>query len=129
MGRIVRYRLDPANPPRISPETEARLDAMTDEELTANALSDPDNPPLTEVEIQHFRRVLWLRRVREATGLDQAAFAHRFGFDAQRLADLELGLAEPDEATEAFFALIEKDPDEAAALVAQRRAVKAVAAD
>lgn len=26
----------------------ARVDAMTDEELTANALSDSDNPPLSE---------------------------------------------------------------------------------
>lgn len=26
----------------------ARVDAMTDEELTANALSDPDNPPLDD---------------------------------------------------------------------------------
>lgn len=129
MGRIVRYVLDPANPPRISPETEARLDAMTDEELTANALSDPDNPPLTEAEIKHVQRVHWLRRVRAATGLGQAAFAERFGFEAERLAGLELGLLKPDGATEAFFALIEKDADEAASLVAARRAVGAVAAE
>lgn len=33
----------------------ARVDAMTDEELTANALADPNNPPLTEEEFQDMR--------------------------------------------------------------------------
>src|SRR4051794_20695474 len=43
---VVRFVLDPANPPRLTPERQARLEAMTDEELTQNALDDPDNPPL-----------------------------------------------------------------------------------
>lgn len=29
----------------------ARLDAMTEEEIEANALSDPDNPPLTDEQL------------------------------------------------------------------------------
>lgn len=29
----------------------ARIDAMTEEEIEANALSDPDNPPWTEEEL------------------------------------------------------------------------------
>ncbi len=48
---IVRRTLDPANPPRMTPEEIARIDAMTDEERTANALADPDNPPLTDDEL------------------------------------------------------------------------------
>jgi putative transcriptional regulator len=36
---------------RYTPKTDrsdwARFDAMTEEEVMANALSDPDNPPLT----------------------------------------------------------------------------------
>jgi putative transcriptional regulator len=36
----------------------ARIDAMTEEELTANALSDPDNPPLTEEELAGIRRIV-----------------------------------------------------------------------
>jgi putative transcriptional regulator len=52
---IVRYTLDPANLPKLSEETKARLDAMTDEELTSNALSDLDNPPLTDEELQFVR--------------------------------------------------------------------------
>jgi len=60
---IVRFTLDPNNPPKLSDETKARLDAMTDEELTANALADPDNPPLTDEEIEIIRAQL---RAREA---------------------------------------------------------------
>ena len=42
---LVKFTLDPKNPPRLTPEQRARLDAMTEEEIEANALSDPDNPP------------------------------------------------------------------------------------
>ncbi len=35
-----------------------RVDAFTDEELHANALSDPDNPPLTDAELKSMRRVV-----------------------------------------------------------------------
>ncbi len=34
-----------------------RLDAMTDEEIEANALGDLDNPPLTDGELARMRRV------------------------------------------------------------------------
>lgn len=48
---VVKLTLDPVNPPKLSEATKARLDAMTDEERSANALSDPDNPPLTDDEL------------------------------------------------------------------------------
>jgi uncharacterized protein (DUF4415 family) len=35
----------------------ARVDAMTDEELTANALSDPDNPPLPDDFFEKAKRM------------------------------------------------------------------------
>lgn len=54
---IVRRRIDPANPPQLSPATRARLDAMTDEEIEQQALDDPDNPPLTDEELAQMRRV------------------------------------------------------------------------
>ena len=48
---IIKARLDRKNPPRLLPETKRRLARMSDEQLTANALSDPDNPPLTKGEL------------------------------------------------------------------------------
>ena len=54
MAKLVRYKLDPKNPPRLSEETKRRLDAMTEEEIEANAAADPDNPPMTEHEADVF---------------------------------------------------------------------------
>jgi len=48
----VKAHLDCKKPPRLSKETKARLDTLTDEQLTANALADPDNPPLTSKELK-----------------------------------------------------------------------------
>jgi putative transcriptional regulator len=47
-----RFTLDPNDPPRLTAAEAARLDALTDEEITAAALSDPDNPPLTDAELE-----------------------------------------------------------------------------
>ena len=60
-----RFTLDPNNPPTMSREARARLDAMTDEEITAAAESDPDNPPLTDEELARIRMA---RRVQIGAG-------------------------------------------------------------
>lgn len=53
---IVRYTLEEARKlPRLT--DGSRADAMTDEELTANALSDPDNPPLPDDFFEKAKRV------------------------------------------------------------------------
>jgi|GEM_PF-2247469 len=80
---IVRYRFHPANPPRMVAEQRARLEAPTDEEITAAAQSDPDNPPLTDQEIA--------RRARDCTSLTQAAFAEAFAVNPWGLRNTEPG--------------------------------------
>lgn len=50
-SEMVRFTLDPANAPELTAEELARLDAMTDAEITAAAESDPDSPPLTAAEL------------------------------------------------------------------------------
>lgn len=47
---IIRKTLAEVRAARLTPEEKARLDAMTDEEITAAALSDPDNPPTSDEE-------------------------------------------------------------------------------
>jgi putative transcriptional regulator len=61
-SEMVRFTLDPANAPELTPEQLARLDAMTEAEITAAAESDPDNPPLTAAELDRMEAV---RRVRQ----------------------------------------------------------------
>ena len=113
---IVRYTCHPANPYRLTPEEEARLDAKTPEEIEANALSDPDNPPLTEEELDR----MWAGRVarvaRRTAGMSQAQFAEAFHINVARLRDLEQGRHTPDRAVVAYLRVIARNP--AAALAA-----------
>lgn len=104
----VRVRLDPANAPRLLQETKEQLDRLTDEEATANARSDPDNPPLTERELERLGAARAVKRARAATGLSQSAFAARFRINPARLRDWEQGRTLPDSAALAYLAVIER---------------------
>lgn len=107
----VRSKLDPKRPPLLSEDTRRRLDRLTDEQLTANALSDPDNPPLTEAELDRVGAARAVKRARIATGLSQSAFAKRFRINAARLRDWEQGRTIPDSAALAYLSVIEKEQD------------------
>lgn len=109
---IVRYKLDPKNPPTLTPEQQARLDAMTDEEITAAALSDPDNPPLTDEEIERFAAARLAKVVRNRLGMTQEQFAERYHISYGRLRDLEQCRNErPDSALVAYLRVIAHDPE------------------
>jgi putative transcriptional regulator len=55
-----------------------RFDALTDAEVHAAALKDPDAQPLTEETLAQMTRVPWARTLRRALGLTQEEFAARF---------------------------------------------------
>src|SRR4051812_2122761 len=59
-----------------------RFDALTDEEVEAAALSDPDNLPLTEEQAARMMRVPNVREIREKLGLSREAFADRFALNS-----------------------------------------------
>ena len=61
---IVRMSAAEARKHRMTPGQRARLHAMTDEEITKAALSDPDNPPLTDEELALFRKARRAQRGR-----------------------------------------------------------------
>ncbi|WP_349370804.1 hypothetical protein [Salinarimonas sp.] len=46
----VRYALEPENPPKLSDETKARLDAMRDEDIAFNDIPELDPAHLRELE-------------------------------------------------------------------------------
>lgn len=56
-GRIFQELDDGTLRPLVSRTDWARVDAMTEEEVEANALSDPHNPPLTAEELQRLKPV------------------------------------------------------------------------
>jgi putative transcriptional regulator len=115
---IVRYKLDPNRRYKLTETERARLDALTDEEITAAALSDPDNPPLTEEELQKMADVRFIRSVRESTGLSQAKFAEVYQINAARLRDLEQGRTRPDSALRAYLTVIAQRPEVVTACLA-----------
>lgn len=102
----------------------ARLDAMTEEEIEANALSDPDNPPISDEELKLFKRVPFAQHVRFLSGFTQKDFSARFGIPLGTLRDWEQGVSEPDAAGMALLTVIHYHPDEvehALKLRAERR--------
>lgn len=89
----------------------SRLDAMTEEEKHAAALSDPDNPPLTEEGWKHMKRVPRTKTLRRALGLTQEEFSTRFHIPIGTLRDWEQGRAEPDQAARAYLTVIASAPE------------------
>jgi len=57
----------------------SRADALTDEEIHAAALSDPDAQPLTEERLKHMKRVPQVKVMRRALRSDGDWPRSRFG--------------------------------------------------
>ncbi len=89
----------------------ARLNAMTDEEIEANALGDPDNPPLTDAELARMRRVPNPREIRTRLNLTQEQFAKRFHLRLGTIRDWEQGKKEPDSAAKVLLRVIDREPE------------------
>ena len=89
----------------------ARLDAMTDEEIHAAALADPDAQPLTDEQLARMRRVSRVKVLRQRLGLTQAEFAGAFHLPLQTLQDWERHRSNPDAPARALLLAIERDPE------------------
>ncbi len=89
----------------------ARLEALTEGEIEANALADPDHPPMTPEELARMRPVPQPRRIRERLGLTQDQFAERFEIPLGTLRDWEQRVSEPDRSARTLLRVIDKDPE------------------
>lgn len=108
---IVRAKLDLKKLPEMSAEQDA-ANAMTDEQITAAALADPDNPPLTDEEIDRLTAARIAKRARSKLALTQAEFAKRYHINYGRLRDIEQGRnVRPDTALIAYLRVIEQEPE------------------
>jgi putative transcriptional regulator len=110
-GTITRFHLDPAKLPALSAEESARLDAMTDEEIEAAALSDPDAQPVTADGLWQFQRVPSAKAIREKLHLTQQQFAETFGLSLGTVRDWEQGRFEPDQAAKTLLKVIACNPE------------------
>jgi putative transcriptional regulator len=97
----------------------ARLRAMTDDEVTAAALSDRDAQPLTPEQLARMRRVSRVKVLRQRLDMTQAQFAAAFHLPITTLRDWEQRRSTPDAPARALLLAIERDPEAMRRLLAE----------
>ena len=118
-SKVVRYSRDalPAD------KTDwVRIDAMTDAEVTAAALSDPDAQPLPPAQLARMRRVSRVKVLRQRLDMTQAEFAEAFHLPITTLRDWEQHRSTPDAPARALLLAIERDPEAMRRLLAETAA-------
>jgi putative transcriptional regulator len=88
-----------------------RVAALTGEQALQNALTDPDNPPLTDDQLARMRRVPDPHEIRQRLGLTQREFSQQFQIALGTLRDWEQGARRPDSAAKAYLRVIAAAPD------------------
>jgi putative transcriptional regulator len=100
----------------------SRIDAMSDEEVVAAALSDPDAQPLAAEQLARMRRVSRVKALRQRLGMTRAEFAEAFHLPTTTLRDWEPRRGTPDAPARALLPAIERDPEVMRRLLANRAA-------
>ena len=83
---------------------------MTDAEIIAAAESDPDNPPLTDAQLERMQPVSEVKQLRWSMGLSQIEFASQFGIPLVMLRDWEQRKSEPDATARVLLRVIKIAP-------------------
>jgi putative transcriptional regulator len=107
---ITRVTMRPCEPLPNGATDWERLDRMTDEEITAAALADPDAQPSSPEQLARMRRVSRVKVLRRRLGMTQAEFARNFHLPIETLRDWEQHRAAPDAPARALLLAIERDP-------------------
>jgi putative transcriptional regulator len=110
-GTLVQVFPDGSTQPLKGRTDWARLAAMTEEEIEANALSDPDNPPATEEQLKFMRRWVNVPELRRRQGLTQEQFSDRYRIPLGTLRDWEQRRREPDGTAKTLLRIIDKYPE------------------
>jgi putative transcriptional regulator len=84
---------------------------MTDVEVHAAAMADPDARPMTPEEWAKARRVPRVKTLRRTLGLTQEEFAARYHIPLGTLRDWEQGRTEPDQPARAYLKVIASNPE------------------
>lgn len=106
-----RVTVKPGDKPPPGATDWARLGSMTDDEVMAAALSDPDAQPLTSEQLARMRRVSRVKVLRQRLGMTQMQFAEAFHLPLTTLRDWEQHRSTPDAPARALLLAIERDPE------------------
>jgi len=112
---LVEY--DPKKPIEDSGSDWDRVNAMTEDELYAAALADPDAQPLDLLIAQGWKRLVNVKKLRERLGMTQEEFAKTYWIPLGTLRDWEQRRKNADRTAQAYLKVIEKDPKVVAALL------------
>lgn len=95
----------------------AKLDALSDAELHAAALADPDAPPLSDGDPARLTKLVNVKKLRERLGQTQEVFAATYRIPLGTLRDWEQRRKHPDAPARAYLQVIAQDPERVAALL------------
>jgi putative transcriptional regulator len=111
--------------PQIETDTDrAAVEALSEDQLRAGALADPDAQPLpqgneAELSKQGLRRLVNVKKLREELGLTQEAFAATYKIPVGTLRDWEQCRKHPDAPARAYLTIIARDPKAIASLLSE----------
>jgi len=113
---------NPGDPPIKTSTDWSVVEAFTEEQLHANALSDPDSqpiPPGTDEELAKIglHRIPNVKKLRDRLGLTQEAFAATYRIPIGTLRDWEQGRKLPDAPARAYLTVIARNPEAVADLL------------
>lgn len=86
------------------------LRPMSEADVMAAALSDPDAQPLSPPDFKRMKRISRAKIIRRALGLTQEQFSSSFHIPLGTLRDWEQGAAEPDTCARAYLTVIARNP-------------------
>jgi putative transcriptional regulator len=110
-GTAVQVLADGSTQPIVSTTDWDRVNAMTEDEIDANAAMDPDNPPLTPEELARMRLAPNPKRIRQRLRMTQEQFAAGFQVPLGTLRDWEQGTRIPDSAARTLLRVIDRNPE------------------
>ncbi len=115
---------EPGDPPIETDTDWAAVEALTDEEIHAAALADPDAQPLplgsdeemAKLGLIHIPNV---KKLRERLGLTQEAFAAAYRIPIGTLRDWEQCRKRPDAPARAYLTVIARNPEAVAGFLSE----------
>ena len=95
----------------------AAVDALSEAEIHAQALADPDAQPLSAGDAERLTKLVNVKKLRERLGQTQEVFAATYRIPLGTLRDWEQRRKHPDAPARAYLQVIAQDPERVAALL------------